>query len=403
MQADAVQMSEISGPQQHILAVVKALRARGHHVRMVAIQNGKTLWSDDLVSWEPCRFGFSTSFAFRTFESILRGVQSRLRLPFLRLFDSYRFSDACVSELGGFDVIYERYAMLSYGGLIAAKRLRIPLVLELNGDLVTEYKVLGINLSSLQWSVYHLITSIMFCVAEGIVVTGEEYRKAVLREAKHVTSKVRLIQNGSNLADIRITNDRLQIQSKYGVGAHQVIAFLGGFYAWQGLDTLLTAFATVHREIPSAQLVLIGDGPERQTIEKTISQLDLQHDVVLTGFRPLAEVAELLSLASIAVAPYKWPETTGLKIFDYMAAGKPIIASAFGARHSVLEHLVTGFLVRPGDADDLANAMMLLLNDESLRSILARNALVQARDKYTWDHTAAEIENICRYLTMNGS
>jgi hypothetical protein len=91
MQANAVDMSVVSGAQQHVKAVIGGLEKRGHRVRVVAIQQGQIQWTDDLSEWHSAEFGFSESRLLRLIESPVRAIQSRLQLAFLRFFDSYRF------------------------------------------------------------------------------------------------------------------------------------------------------------------------------------------------------------------------------------------------------------------------------------------------------------------------
>lgn len=397
MQADAADMSQISGPQIHVQAVIQGLRRRGHQVRLVAIQGGQTLWTDDLEHWQPCAFGFSRSRAFRLVESPLRAVQSRLHLPFLRLFDSYRFSDACVSALRGYDVLYERYGLLSTGGLMAAKRLRVPLVLEVNGDYEEEYRNLGIRLSGPQWGVARRITEGLFSGAAHLVASGEGLRHRLVERWRVPPGKVTVVANGTDYALFAEPRDPVGVRAAYALPSGPIVVHVGGFQPWQGVDVLVAAFAQVRGRHPDASLVLIGDGPERPQAERQSAGLGMAGATLFLGTRRPGEVAGVLSASEVAVAPYKQrAETAGMKILDYMAAGKAIVASAWGGRHSVLTHMETALLVEPGHQGELADAILLLLRDEQLRARLGANAQALARRAYTWDHTAARIEDVCR-------
>ena len=396
MQADAADMSQVSGPQLHVQAVIQGLRKRGHRVRLVAIQGGQTLWTDDLEHWQPGAFGFSQSRPFRLVESALRGIQSRLRLPFLRLFDSYRFSEACVAALRGYDVLYERYGLLSTGGLMAAKRLGVPLVLEVNGDHVGEYQSLGIRLSRLQWTAVRLIARYLFRHATRLVASGEGLRDQLVGRWAVRSSKIAVIANGTDYGLFAAPRDPAAIRDKYDLGQGPIVVYVGGFHPWQGVDVLIAALAGVRREDEHASLVLVGDGTERSQAERQVADLGLGGAVRFLGARSPGEVAEVLSASAVAVAPYKrQAETTGMKIFDYMAAGKAIVASAWGGRHSVLTHMETAVLVQPGDPGQLADAILLLLRDDALRARLGGNAQALAARAYTWDHTAASVEDLC--------
>jgi hypothetical protein len=100
MQNGAPDLSRISGSQIHTLATIEGLQKRGYKVRTVAIQDDIIGWSDDLGGWSQPRFGLSQRKGFRIFESGIRRIQTEFHLPFVGLFDSIRFADACVKQLG---------------------------------------------------------------------------------------------------------------------------------------------------------------------------------------------------------------------------------------------------------------------------------------------------------------
>jgi hypothetical protein len=109
-QSETADMSMISASVLHITAVIRALEKRGHQVRLITFWRGRPHWSDDLQSWNPIMSaGLSSAPGFRLFERLVRGLQSRLQLPFLRLFDSFRFSEACAAAATDCDILYERF------------------------------------------------------------------------------------------------------------------------------------------------------------------------------------------------------------------------------------------------------------------------------------------------------
>ena len=118
----------------------------------------------------------------------------------------------------------------------------------------------------------------------------------------------------------------------------------------------------------------MGDGPARPDIDDWIANLHLESKVIITGYIPQNKVPELLAAIDVAVLPYpRFPKElwfSPLKMYEYMAAGKAIVASKYGQIADVLEDGRTGFLVEPGDVDELTQAILRLLGDENLRSQL---------------------------------
>ena len=124
-------LSELRGNRAaaiHIHHLVRALQQQGHHLRVFTLQGRQPVYTDDLAAYREgqdaalrtARLGVSGSGPFLLLESALRRLQSTLRLPYLALFDSLHFYEACLHELTNYDVLHERYNLLGLGGAGAA-------------------------------------------------------------------------------------------------------------------------------------------------------------------------------------------------------------------------------------------------------------------------------------------
>ncbi len=142
-----------------------------------------------------------------------------------------------------------------------------------------------------------------------------------------------------------------------------------------------------------AHLTLIGSGSE--TAQQLAADLGLTPQVTFTGALNTEDYAPLLADADIGLAPYcGWPEYSGLKLFDYKAAGLAVIASGEDGRPATLSHAQTGWIVPPCDQTALADAMARLAADASLRRRLGRNARLEAEANHGWDATARRLDAI---------
>jgi len=398
MQADTPDLSIVSATQLHVKAVVYGFKKRGHQVRMVAIQHYKTQWTEDIQSWHPIESGFSESVPFHLVESAVRGVQARLRLPFWRLFDSYRFSDACVSAFVDYDILYERDSTISYGGIIAARRLGIPIVLEVNGDLVAEWRHLGVQMSKVQRSVVHLITRQIYKQASHIITVGETIKRRLIRRWGLDPSHVSVVTNGAEIDLFLDLDTRSDIRSRFSIGNGPVIMFMGGFKPWHGVDLILRGFSRVAPSIPEAIMMFVGDGPLRLDLEQQADSLDLRERVIFTGRVEHEDVPHLLNTADVAVIYHRASAAeiveTPLKLFEYMAAGKAIVAPAVPNMERILTDGVSALLVPPDDPEALACAVAKLLADGQLRKSLGQAARKEAIEKHSWDRAVAELESI---------
>jgi len=173
------------------------------------------------------------------------------------------------------------------------------------------------------------------------------------------------------------------------------VAYAGHLYPWKGVDVLLDALALV----PEARGVIVGgpaQEPDLERLTRRASALGLADRVRFTGLVEPGMVAGLLQDADALVLPNPASAistrfTSPLKLFEYMAAGRAIVASDLPAIREVLHNEVDALLVPPGDAGALADAIRRLQNDRVLGSRLARAAL-QAVPDYSWDRRAERLE-----------
>jgi glycosyltransferase involved in cell wall biosynthesis len=402
LQADVPEMAELSGPQLHVQATIEGLTRRGHHVRLVAAQNRGLVWTDDREAWQVGQLSLSATRSFRLVERAVRGMQSRLHFPFLRLFGSYRFAEVCATALSGYDLMYERHGFLGYGGLIAARRLNVPLILEVNGDFVEEYRKLGIELSGAQWAAIHLITRLTLEHADRIIAVGETIKQRIARRWRIPAAKISVVTNG---ADIRLftATTALQVESvrtRYGLESQPTIIFVGSFQPWHGVDLLVEALREVVARRSGVRLILVGDGPRRVEIERRAGSLGLGERVIFTGSVPHQEVAALLQVADVAVIYHSGAAAeiveTPLKLFEYMAAGKALVAPAVPNMQRLLAHRVNALLVPPDSPPALAEALLELLDDSDLRAALGAAARTEAQARHSWDRVVTDIEAIFR-------
>jgi glycosyltransferase involved in cell wall biosynthesis len=174
-----------------------------------------------------------------------------------------------------------------------------------------------------------------------------------------------------------------------------VIGYAGHLYAWKGVDVLLRAIARV----PGASGLVVGgheEEPDLHRVRKLASELGIADRVTFTGHVQPADVAGKLRQASILVLPNPASAlstrfTSPLKLFEYMAARRPIVATDLPSIREVLHDGQNALLVPSDDAGSMAEAIRRLLEDDRLAARLARNA-ADAVQQYTWARRAERLE-----------
>jgi glycosyltransferase involved in cell wall biosynthesis len=290
-----------------------------------------------------------------------------------------------LAEATGIDLVYERYSLWSFAALEFARDHGIPSVLEVNAPLIDEQAK---HRALIDRAAAEEVTSRAFSAASVITVVSRQLA-AIIERHPAARGKVRVTPNA--------VNPERFAQSTAAVARSEgdfVIGFLGTLKPWHGLETLISAFESIASQLPRAKLLIVGDGPERERLQQLLASAGLAERAIFAGAVTPERVPDFLASMDVAVAPYPPLEEfyfSPLKVFEYMAAGLPTVASNIGQVQDVIVHGKTGWLVPPGDARALELALMELAAGSAMRESLGAAARSEVFAKHTWDSVAARV------------
>jgi glycosyltransferase involved in cell wall biosynthesis len=189
-------------------------------------------------------------------------------------------------------------------------------------------------------------------------------------------------RDAANRAEARA--DLAEADPSLAIGNDAPLAvYTGRLHAMKGLDDLIRAWPRVLKELPSARLWLVGDGPHRAELNDLIGRLGLWGFVYLAG--PFDDVEEFLRAADLFALP-SLEEGMSLAVLEAMAMGLPVIASAIPANEVIVADGVTGRLAPPRDADRLAALIVELFRDRRQAERLGKEARRQVSEKYSLEN-----------------
>ncbi len=170
------------------------------------------------------------------------------------------------------------------------------------------------------------------------------------------------------------------------------ILFVSRLEKRKGLNYLLEAFKQVKQEIPDSRLIIVGPGTRlRRKYERQVARSRLK-DVIFVGFVSYDELPRYYKTADVFCAPATGRESFGIVLLEAMAIGKPIVASNIEGYAGVVTHGVEGLLVPPADKERLAQALISLLSDQSLRQEMGARGRAKALE-YSWEQIAQKVLN----------
>ncbi|SMC56341.1 glycosyltransferase family 4 protein [Janibacter indicus] len=312
------------------------------------------------------------------------------------------------------DLVMERYSLWSDAAMTWARACDVPGVLEVNSPLVDEqaqHRVLADRVGA------EAIARRAFDAADSVVAVSEPVARWVLDRTDN--RNVTVVPNGVDTRYIRPglegrpqaashldqrgeprAASHLDQRGEPQAASHLdqqtpfVIGFVGTLKPWHGVEVLVESFARLAPTDDGTRLRLVGDGPQRAAIEAQAERLGVADRVDLVGAVAPERMPEELARMDLAVAPYpQLPDFyfSPLKLYEYLAAGLPVVASDIGPVGEVLDGGHLGVLVTPGDVTELAAALAGLRSDAALRAELGDLGRRAAVSRHDWSLVVSRI------------
>ncbi|MBX3301840.1 MAG: glycosyltransferase family 4 protein [Nitrospira sp.] len=225
-----------------------------------------------------------------------------------------------------------------------------------------------------------------------LVAPSRGFQSEFLQIFPELRSKGKVIYNGINIGE-------LAAESNHGgrILEDPYILCIAMHNEKKGLDVLLRAFKQVRNSFPTFKLVLVGDGPLRNSLEELADSLGLQEQVVFCGKQGRPEVTNILIGCEVFVLPSR-SEPFGIVILEAMACKKPVIATKVAGPMEIIEDGITGILVEADNPDMLAKAMINILNRRDLQLFLGENGHLMVQEKFLSTHLGLAYEELFRKL-----
>ncbi len=269
------------------------------------------------------------------------------------------------------DLLHVHYAIphasaaLMAKNILASKNIYIPFITTLHG---TDITLVGRDPSFLPVIKYSLENS------DAITSVSESLKKDT-ETIFALQKEILVIPNFINLEEYKIDGDKCQ-RHRYAPGGEKIMIHVSNFRKVKRVEDVLRVFDKVRQKLP-CKLILVGDGPERGTIEKLCRELNTCGDIISLG--KIADPKEVLSISDLFILPSE-TESFGLAALEAMAMKIPVISSNTGGLPELCINGITGYMSDVGDVDGMAKHAIEILSDDKKLAQFKMGAYKRAGD-----------------------
>lgn len=364
----------------HIEEMVHAFRELGNEVEVVALSGeGDRGSHDGESSWAARILGSAPSWLYEVM-SLAYNVYGYLMLR--RRAHAFRP-----------DVLYERYSLNTFCGIWMGRRTGLPVILEVNAPLALEQERLG----KLAFRRLARRSERWICANSTWTIVVSDVLKELLAAKGVPRERMVVVTNGVDPRRFRPDVSDRAIRAKHGLDGKLVIGFVGWFRKWHGLELLLEIFHGANLAERRVHLLLVGDGPARADLERFVAKNALGRYVVFTGPVRHEEIPEYVAAMDVAVQPSAPEYACPMKIVEYMAMGRCVVAPDQPNIREVIDDGRNGLLFPPGDKKALERVLLRAIGDDARRQALGKNALETVFSRgFLWSTNAQRAVSLAR-------
>lgn len=360
----------------HIRALTDALRELGHEVRIVTLARQQQAHAQPRTSrGGPSLLGRAIPHWLYELMALAYNVPAFAVLTI-----------AVLRHRPG--LIYERYALFNLSGLWVARLFRIPFLLEVNAPLSMEHREHG------DLVLHRLAERIedRLCARATRTVVVSSAMARIFEDRGVPAERLLVMPNGVDRARFHPGVDGTAVRRDTGLEEAFVVGFVGWIRPWHGVDRLVDAVARLAPELPELRLLLVGDGPALPDLRERVMALGIEDRVHFTGPIGSESIPAHIAAMDVAVQPDVTDYASPIKLFEYLALARPVIAPAKPNITEVVEDGSSALLTEPGSTDALIDAIRRLHGDRDLRERIATRggALIEERG-YDWRANARRV------------
>ena len=292
------------------------------------------------------------------------------------------------------DAIYERYSLYSRAGTRAARRFKLPRLLEVNAFLTREQQ----QRIRLPWLARRVECNIIR-QAPRVIVVSEPLRREI-HELGTPMEHIAKMPMAVNLEKFNPCQDGASIRERYGLQGRFVFGYVGTLAGWHGIRLLYDmALELKKMDAPPFAFLIVGGDPQKLEFhQQKARQAGLEGLLRFIGSVPHEDVPQYIQAMDVAIVPDMTYWSSPAKLFEYQASAIPVLAPSYPSIHEVIDHGREGFIFPPQDAVQMALLARELMQQPDLRREMGQAARLRAERDHSWRRNGEEILQLFKEL-----
>lgn len=374
-------LTESKGGALHVINVITQLCRLGHQVRLIipAIYARPDLPGIEVIRIPSVRVRVLNWMGFY--------LLSTLYVAVTELFSKS-------------DVLYAREMVYNLALSAMAVVLRRPLILEINGLSVVEAEMAGAG--AFERAMIAGYQRFACRHASALITVAPGIKDGLVQAYGLRPDAVTVVPNGTD-PEMFVPLDSEECRARLGLPSGvPMIGYVGNCNPYHDLTSLITAAPAILREYPDAQFVIVGDGFMRPRWMEAVERAGLVRSFHFPGRVAYQLVPSYINAFTVGVVLITSVRnltislSSPLKLYDYLACGRPAVGTDIAGVGDLLTGAQTGLALPPEDPSALATALLTLLRDDDLRATIGRNGRRVVLEQYTWQRVAEQVADICQ-------
>jgi len=318
--------------------------------------------------------------------------------------DNWFFNRSIAKKAGAIDAdVYEAHAVSGYGLLKALNNhgIKKPFVHTIHGVLADEYEQARENrYQSFRGRIANYFMHRLAKLEEEtakkatLIVTISQYSLEKIKQFYNVdAAKIRIVPNGVDPEKFKPFEDQAAVKRQFGLENEPCVLFVGSLIPRKGLPFLVEAAKKIVKEYKETKFIIVGEGPLRNQLLRKLEAANLSGNFTFLGNVKEDMLPAVYNCADVFALP-SIQEGQGIVLLEAQASAKPDVAFDVGGVNEAVCNGETGLLVKRGSTDKLADAIMKLLSDQSLREKMGANGRRFVTENFTWNICAQKMLNV---------